>query len=44
METFPVLPAFYEGNSPVTGEFPSQRPLTRGFDAFFWSAPEQTVE
>ena len=23
------------GNSPVTGEFPSQRPVTRGFDIFF---------
>ena len=24
-----------EGNSPVTGEFPSQRPVTRSFDVFF---------
>ena len=23
------------GNSPVTGEFPSQRPVTRGYDVFF---------
>ena len=23
------------GNSPVTGEFPSQRPVTRSFDGFF---------
>ena len=23
------------GNSPVTGEFPSQRPVTRSFDVFF---------
>ena len=23
------------GNSPVTGEFPSQRPVRRGFDVFF---------
>ena len=23
------------GNSPVTGEFPAQRPMTRGFDVFF---------
>ena len=23
------------GNSPVTGEFPTQRPVTRSFDAFF---------
>ena len=26
-------------NSPVTGEFPSQRPVTRNFDVFFLSAP-----
>ena len=24
-----------EGNSPVTGEFPSERPVTRSFDVFF---------
>ena len=24
------------GNSPVTGEFPSQRPVARGFDVFFY--------
>ena len=23
------------GNSPVTAEFPAQRPVTRGFDVFF---------
>ena len=23
------------GNSPVSGEFPSQRPVTRSFDVFF---------
>ena len=28
----------------VTGWFPSQRPVTRSVDVFFWSAPEQTVE
>ena len=27
--------ALCAGNSPVTGEFPSQRPATRNFDAFF---------
>ena len=42
METFSALLALCEGNSPVTGEFPSQRPVTRSFDAFF--APEHTVE
>ena len=34
METFSALLALSEGNSPVTGEFPSQRPVTRGFDVF----------
>ena len=35
METFSALLTLCEGNSPVTGEFPSQRPVTRSFDAFF---------
>ena len=35
METFPVLLALCAGNSPVTGEFPSQRPVLRNFDVFF---------
>ena len=35
METFSVLLALCEGNPPVTGEFPSQRPVTRSFDVFF---------
>ena len=30
-----VLLALCAGNSPVTGEFPSQRPVTRSFDVFF---------
>ena len=34
-ETFSALLAFCAGNSPVTGEFPSQRPVTRGFGIFF---------
>ena len=33
---FSALLAFCAGNSPVTGEFPSQRPATRGFDVFFY--------
>ena len=41
METFPALLALCAGNSPVIGEFPSQRPVTRGFDVFFLSAPEK---
>ena len=35
METFSVLLALCEGNSPVGGGFPSQRPVTRSFDSFF---------
>ena len=35
METFSALLALCVGNSPVTGEFPSQRPMTRSFDVFF---------
>ena len=35
METFSALQAIFVGNSPVTGEFPSQRPVTRRFDIFF---------
>ena len=34
METFSVPLALCAGNSPVTGEFPSQRPVTRSFDVF----------
>ena len=30
-----VLLAFCAGNSPVPGEFPAQRPVTRSFDVFF---------
>ena len=35
METFSTLLALCVGNSPVTGEFPSQRPVTHSFDVFF---------
>ena len=35
METFSALLALCAGNSPVTGEFPAQRPVTRSFDFFF---------
>ena len=34
METFSALLAICAGNSPVTGEFPSQRPVTWSFDVF----------
>ena len=35
MGTFSALLALCAGNSPVTGVFPSQRPVTRSFDIFF---------
>ena len=35
METFPALLAIGAGNSPVLGEFPAQRPVTRSFYVFF---------
>ena len=34
METFSALLAICVGSSPVTGEFPSQRPVTRSVDVF----------
>ena len=35
METFPALLVLCARNSPVTGEFPGQRPVTQSFDVFF---------
>ena len=35
METFSTLLALCAGNSPVSSEFPAQRPVTRSFDVFF---------
>ena len=35
METFSVLLALHEGNSPAIGGFPSQRPVTWGFGVLF---------
>ena len=34
-ETFSALLALCAGNPPVSGEFPSQRPVTRSFDVIF---------
>ena len=36
MEAFSALLARFAGNSPVTSELPSQRPVTRSFDVFFY--------
>ena len=35
MDTFSALMAISAGNSPVSGEFPAQRPVTWSFDVFF---------
>ena len=35
IETFSALLAICAGNSPVSCEFPAQRPVTRSFDVFF---------
>ena len=35
METFSALLVICAGNSPVPGEFPTQRPVTRSFDVYF---------
>ena len=35
METFSALLAICVGNSPVSGEFPAQKPVTQSFDDFF---------
>ena len=41
MQIFSALLAICAGNSPVTGEFPAQKPVTRSFDVFF---DESTVK
>ena len=35
METYSALLAICGGNSPVPGEFPTQRPVTRSCDVLF---------
>ena len=41
METFSALLAICAGNSPVPGEFPTQRPVTQSFDVFFDLLPNK---
>ena len=38
-----VLLAICAGNSPVDGEFPAQRPVTRSFDVFFGLHPNKRL-
>ena len=35
MDTFSATLAICAGNSPVPGEFPAQRPVTRSLDVYF---------
>ena len=43
MEAFSALLSFSVDNSPVTCEFPAQRPVTRSFDVFFELRLEQRL-
>ena len=43
METFSALLAICAGNSPVPGEFPTQRPVTQSFDVFFDVRPNKQL-
>ena len=43
METFSALLAICEGNSPVPGEFPAQRPVTRSLDVFMVLHPNKRL-
>ena len=43
METFSALLAICAGNSPVSGECPTQRPVTRSFDAYFDLRPNKRL-
>ena len=43
METFSALLTICAGNSPVPGEFPTQRPVTRSFDVYFDMRPNKRL-
>ena len=43
METFSTLLAICAGNSPVPGEFPTQRPVTQSFDVYFDLRPNKRL-
>ena len=43
MGTFSALLAICAGNSPVPGEFPTQRPVTRSFDVYFDLCPNERL-
>ena len=43
METFSAFLAICAGYSPVPGEFPTQRPVTRSFDVYFDLRPNKRL-
>ena len=43
MDTFSAFLAICAGNSPVPGEFPTQRPVTRSFDVYFDQRPNKRL-
>ena len=43
METFSALLAICAGNSPVPGDFPTQRAVTRSFDVYFDLRPNKRL-
>ena len=43
METFSALLAICAGHSPLPGEFPTQRPVTRSFDVYFDLRPDKRL-
>ena len=43
METFSALLTICAGNSPVAGEFPVQRPVTRSYAIFFDLHPNKRL-
>ena len=43
MEAFSALLAICAGNSPVPGEFPTQRPVTLSFDVSFDVRPNKRL-
>ena len=43
LEAFSALLAICAGNSPVTGEFPAQRPVAQSFEVFFDQRPNKRL-
>ena len=43
METLSALLAICAGNSPITGKFPAQRPVTRSFNVYFDLRPNKRL-